>query len=286
MTQFAIQHLSYSAMKQYCANRYGFHRRYVMGIYDDVVRPSGLIGQAGHRGLEAYVENEGDLDSALEAIKIHVLTTPDEKVDWGKTGDPEKCIEYAQEGLLNYLRECPINFENILGVELRMEKLCSYKNCNIPIPLKCYADKVILEVDDDGNKCIDIVDYKFKNKFSDMTQENAAYTIQGMVNMLCCHAEFGVPPRRMIFREIKYTKNRDGGSQIQQYEIWFKDSEHYMIVFLNLLKQILDELDLNNPVASPIPNFWDFFDGQKAWEDYIDEMSTWGLPDFSKFETE
>jgi len=283
MTEFIVQHLSYSAVKQYCANRYGFKRRYIDGLYDDVIRPAGLIGQAGHLALQRYVETKGDYAAAVNALEIHILSTPDAKINWGKTGNREKCLKYARQGLDHYLNEVLIDFDKILGVELMMKQECAYKGVRIPMPLKCYSDKVILEIDDDGNKCLDIVDYKFKDKFSDMSLSNAAYTIQGMINMLCCHAEFGVAPRKITFREIKVTMNRDGGSQIQDHTIYFNESHQDMIVFLNLLHQVLGELDENNPRAAFLPNFWDFYDGQKAWDSFIEEMVDWGIPNFSEF---
>jgi hypothetical protein len=52
-------------------------------------------------------------------------------------------------------------------------------------------------------------DYKFKDKQTDMDEEDPKYIFQAFFNYYCAVNEFGEKPLFMEFREIKTSKNKD-----------------------------------------------------------------------------
>ena len=70
----------------------------------------------------------------------------------------------------------------------------------------------------------------------------------------------------MIFREIKKTQNRDGSSQIDEYEIVFDKHPEYRLYFFSLYTDVIVTLADEN--HRYLPNFGDMYSGKEAWVDY------------------
>ena len=271
LSQFPVDYLSYSAIKTFCADRYAFKKRYILGLYDEKTRPSGLAGKAFHRAMEEYVVTKGDIQTAKEAGLQYIEFTNDEEVNWGQTGSREKVIKKFSDGFENFIAEVPIDFDSVIGVEEKFEELVTYHDTTFPIPFKCFVDRI-----DKVNGQYRAIDYKLKDRLSNPGAEQGAYTLQAMMIFFCMTQRYGEAPESITFYEVKPTKNKDGSSQIQEYTIDYSQTDHYKILFCHYLDAIVHELKRED--IKFLPNFSDFFTGQESWHDFADETFDFEMP--------
>jgi len=254
-----IEHLSYSSMKLFCANQQQFFKNYILGQWDYKSSMVASVGKAFHKAAEIYYK-QGNWDQAIDAGLEFINKIKDEEVDWGKTGSREQLIKDFHAAISFYQAEEP-TLGKVIGVELNTVTDHGFDGEQLPVPVKAISDLVTEE-----EKGIVITDHKVVASFSDKEEEQPDYTMQAMFNYLTVQAKFGKAPYSMIFREIKKTQNRDGSSQIDEYEIVFDKHPEYRLYFFSLYTDVIVTLADEN--HRYLPNFGDMYSGKEAWVDY------------------
>lgn len=254
-----IEHLSYSSMKLFCANQQQFFKNYILGVWDYKSSMVATVGKAFHKAAEIYYK-QGNWDLAIDAGLEFINKIKDDEVDWGKTGSREQLIKDFHSAISFYQAEEP-QLGKVLGVELNTVTDHGFDGEQLPVPVKAISDLVTEE-----EKGIVITDHKVVATFTDKEEEQPDYTMQAMFNYLTVQAKFGKAPYSMIFREIKKTQNRDGSSQIDEYEVIYEKHPEYRLYFLSLYTDVIVTLSDEN--HRYLPNFGDMYSGKEAWVDY------------------
>jgi DNA segregation ATPase FtsK/SpoIIIE-like protein len=259
-----IEHLSYSAMRSYCANQQQFFKNYILGIWDYKSSFVALVGQAFHKTMENYYRTQ-NIDDALKVGVGYINQIKDNDVEWGKTGTREQAIKELSQVVNFYLNEEPDLGETI-AIE---EKITTDKGFNgeiLPLPVKAVTDRVTKTAD--GK--IHIVDYKVVSSFSDPEEEDPLKIIQAMFNFITISAKFGQEPEDIIYLEVKKTQNRDHSPQVNPYRIKFAEQEEYKTYFTKIYTDVIVELARED--RRYLPNFGDMYNGKEAWKDYVSEV--------------
>ena len=267
-----IEHWSYSSMSLFLRNPLSFKKKYILKIYDDLMTPSGVVGQAGHKALEAFY-NGVSVDRSIEIGLEHINKTPDTGIDYGKTGSRAQIIKDYSQAINFYISEAP-EFKEVLGVEKGITKNIHYLDTGeeLAIPAKSFSDLIVKN--DKGE--IEVWDHKFVKAYSDGEISKATFIIQAMFNFHTVREEYGIDPKRMVFNECKISKNKDGGPQLQPYTIEFADYPQYFQLFYNLYNDCTRAI--NRPDAMFLPNFQDNFDGQNSFDTYMANVITVDAP--------
>lgn len=210
-------------------------------------------------GLEG--EYKKDLkDITFEEIKQHFRT---KIIDFWTKG-MDDLLKKIKGAIDWYLSE-KISYGDILGLETSMEfEICETildRKFILPVPMKAIADQVCRLTEDrhmiDHNKeqvtfpawSIYLEDTKFKDKFSEMNQDDPKYFFQAFFLYYTSMRQYNEAPKFINFREIKTSKNRDGSSQHQVVTIIFSwddfelaktDFWRYMMEFFNRVKFLQD----------------------------------------------
>jgi len=265
-----ITKLSYSSFVQLLRNPMIFKMKEILGIYDTKMGVSGMIGQACHEALKFYYGGNKDrpvssdrAEAIAEArgIGLEYLTNySDEWINYGKTGNREQMLKGYTQALDFYFGEEP-TFDEILICEERLEGELKTDDGQI-LPLPAVGKPDIVHRRKDGG--IEIVDFKFVSSFTSYDEEDGIKIIQAMFMYHLLLAAKGLKADRMIFREIKRSKNADFSPQIRDWAIPF-DHEPYKVIFYNLYRDVVKYLS-NDPIF--LPNLSDMFDGDQAWTIY------------------
>lgn len=263
-----VDHLSYSALTLFLANRLMFKKKYIMKIYDEKTSPAAVVGRSGHKALEHYLKTRmpGSTHKATEAEAIdqgvaHLKSVSPSEIDLGKTGSVEKMIKDYTQSINFYFSEMP-DYHKIVAVEEGITEVMKDRDGNeLAIPGKAYADVI---VENEVGEW-EVIDHKFVTKYTDNATDKAQYIVQAMFNFHTIEAKYGVQPARMVFRECKISKNKDGSDQTQEYAIEFDDLANFAF-FYNIFNDVVRELI--KPDVQYLPNFSDMFDGQNAFEVY------------------
>lgn len=251
-----VDHLSYSAIRQFLANEIIFKKTYIEGRWDRKEHPSSMVGTAFHLALENYYNGMG-IDDAIEQGHLYIDSIPGDKVEWGKTGSVGKVHQSYYFAIQNYLKDEP-----------KWKVLCAERDDTVPfefpgeikspVPIKAKTD-LIVEIDGD----LVGVDYKTTSRFTDLDKEKGNYILQSIANYIACKSEYEL--KRFIFLEVKPTKS--GGTQ--WYEIKFDEVEHYFKLFYKVTSLVINELA--DPNHKYKPNFSDFFSGDEALTEVLEE---------------
>lgn len=261
-----ISHISYSAMAQLLRNPLIFKMKYILGVYENKMGMSGLIGQACHEALKVYYggnenvkvpENKADRIALARDFGMEYLAgVSDSYIKYGKTGSREAMLKGYNQALDFYFAEEP-EYHEIIAVEERMEaEIKTDTGDLLPLPIVGIPD--LVHRAKDGK--VDIIDTKFTTSFTDYDTEDYIKIMQAMfMGHLLFYAK-GIRADRLLFREIKRTANQDGMPQVRDYSIPL-DHEPYKIIFYNLFKDVVKFL-ANDPIF--LPNLSDMFDGEHA----------------------
>lgn len=268
-----IDKLSYSGLTQLLRNQLIFKLKYILGVYDSKVGISAMIGRAGHEALKYYYG--GIKDRAVSAdinerrheatdFGMEYLTKIDDfYIKFGKTGTREEMLAGYTKSMQIYWEEEP-QYNEILMCEERMEaEIKNHDGQAFPLPAVGVPD--LVEKNKDGT--VDIIDNKFVKSFTKFENEDGEphedyiKIVQAKFLDYLLFATKGIKAKRVIFREIKRSKNKDGSNQIQDYVI---DLEHkpYDIIFINLYNDVVKFI--SNPNAIYLPNLGDQFDGEQS----------------------
>jgi hypothetical protein len=256
-----IDHWSYSSMSQLMRNPLAFKKKYILKIYDDTMSPSGVVGSAAHKALEAYY-NGKDFDAAKMVGLEYINNMSDMGINYGKTGTREQIINTYNQAINFYFEELP-TYHKILGVEKGITARCkTIDGEDMPLPLKSFSDLIV----ENELGEIWIVDHKFVKYYSDGNVDVFSHFLQGMFNYHTVKAEFGRAPTGIIFNECKTSRNKNGEPQIQPYTITFDGQYGDFATFYKLLNACTKLINLPEMVFLPNPS--DIFDGQSSFDAY------------------
>lgn len=282
--QMPINKLSYSGLTQLLRNPLIFKLKYILGVYDGKIGPSGMVGRAGHEALKLYYGGNKDIPvsadhaeavaQALDHGMKYLEDFNDAYIDYGKTGSRESMLKSYTQAMQFYFAEEP-EYNNLLMVEEKMDgEMKTVDGDTLPLPAVGVPDLVEQKKDE----TIDIIDTKFVKSFTDYETEDYIKIVQSQFLYHLLKSTKGIVATRMVFREIKTTKNmpckdlndqtckewhddRGCHKQVRDYVIPF-EHEQYRTIFYNLYKDVVGFL--KNPNAVYLPNLSDPFDGEQA----------------------
>lgn len=275
-----IDSLSYSALTQLLRNPLIFKMKYILGVYDQKMSVSGLIGKAGHLALQTYYGGNVEVDLPKDkASKIGISRDiglkmldeyDDSYIKFGKTGNREQLLRGYNQAMNFYFEQEPV-YHKILMVEQKLTaQLKTVFGELLPLPASGIPD--IVHQTKNGE--VEIIDTKFVKSFTNYDTEDYIKVIQAEFLFHLYLAETGVKANRVLFREIKRTKNQpceeagckeqhDKQNCHQQIRDWAVPTDHepYHILFYNLYRDVVKYLS-NDPIF--LPNLSDPFDGEHA----------------------
>lgn len=268
-----ISKLSYTSLTQLLRNPIIFKLKEILGVYDVKSTVSSTIGKAVHEALKFYYGGNkelacpADLNEARPMAKelgLKYLTeVPDGMIRYGKTGSRETMYKGYTQAMDFYFSEEPV-YHNILIVEEKLEgELKTIAGDILPLPAVGKPDLVI----ENKNSDVDIIDVKTVKSFTDYENEDGEphedyiKIIQAKFMSRLLKSTHDISAKRMVFRELKRTANKDGSRQIRDYVVPL-DHEPYDIIFDNLYKDVYKFI--SNPDAVYLPNLSDPFDGEHA----------------------
>lgn len=269
-----VSKMHYSMLTQLLRNPLIFKLKHILGVYDGKSSMSGMVGKAGHETLKTYYGGNKEVPVPLdrdEAREIamdvglkYLDSYSDGYIQYGKTGSREKMLQNFTKAMNFYFAEEPV-YHNILMCEEKMEgAITTLSGRQLPLPAVGVPDLVI----DCGDQTIDIVDTKFVKTFTKYENEDGEphedyiKIIQAKFLDRLLQTTKKVKAKRVIFREVKYTENRDVNEpQLRDYIVPM-DHDQYDIIFDNLYIDVINFL--KNPNAIYLPNLTDPFDGEQA----------------------
>lgn len=229
LSNFLISSWSYSGVVTFSRNEKEFERRY---IYHEPSRNSAasVAGKAYHAALQAFFERlreSGGFLSLPELQEVAFRSIDETKANAWKTSKKnptvESCIETATKTanalLTNFYTEQSIYLEQldrVIGVEEDFKEWLVVNGVDIPLPCHGIADLVFETTD--GRRII--VDHKSKSTYSD--EQELAFTgaKQAIVYALCWESKHpDLPIDEVWYMENKYSRNKDGSSQIHKLVI-------------------------------------------------------------------
>jgi hypothetical protein len=258
---YPIDHWSYSSMVEFSNNRQNFKKRYILKIYDDQDSPTRIIGKACHAAAAAYLHGATP-ENAVQAGLLLIHNIPDTGIDWGKTGSLEKILKDYHQAFQHYTEFHP-KYGKVLDVEKTLVEYIEHNGVQLALPAKAILDMV----EETPKKDLQLRDHKFVGSFTDEGVEHALYFMQAMFGYFTALKYYGRAPVRMIFDEYKVSKNKDGGSQHQEYVIEFEKHPQYFTAFLNLYDALTREIA--KPDCLYLPNFKDLQNGDAAFVEYV-----------------
>jgi len=137
----------------------------------------------------------------------------------------------------------------------------------LPIPLKGFVDKIVrTHIKKHNKKMLKNKDYKTSRSFSDPDKIDGAKIIQAIQYYFLTYAKYGEAPYSMVYEEVKTSKNRDGGSQIKEYEIVYEDNPLFFDFYFRFYDDVTRAI---NGEMVFVPNINDFYDNEVSLISYI-----------------
>lgn len=271
--QMPIDKLSYSGLTQLLRNPLIFKLKQILGVYNSKVSMSAMIGRAGHEALKFYYGGNTEIPAPADpeearpmAIDLglkYLDSVNDMFIKYGKTGSREQMLDGYINAMNIYFAEEP-EYNEIAMCEERMEAVIkNHEGQEFPLPAVGVPD--LVERCADGT--YDIIDTKFVKSFTNYENddgepyEDYIKIVQAKFLDYLLKATKDIQAKRVIFREIKRTKNKDGGPQVRDYVIPL-DHKPYDIIFINLYSDVVKFI--SNPDSIYLPNLTDQFDGEQA----------------------
>lgn len=284
ISNFPVAHLSFSAIRCYMTDRQLFFKRHIRFEYGDMGSPSLIEGKAYHKALEVFWGkaktqgtpniDEHDWNEVIAHAMNYLITEAETgKVNFGKTGSVSKSAKTVEQALSFYRQELP--HYHPLYIEAMVKTEISDLDGEImPIPIKIVYDLV----SNPDLDIIEIIDHKLVTTYS---EDNPAYELQAAASFFTYWFKFGKKPWRMIFDEMKKSKNADKSPQRRPYIINFQsengDYHPCLYRFLEVYRRVVMEL-AGFPLIGEdgqmkfIPNPFDMMNGEESWEDFCKEV--------------
>lgn len=243
--------------------------------------PSLIEGSLFHSVLELYwwelKEWRQDaflVDQAFESrLQQFEIDKQFENVNWGVTGSKEKSIETTKKALGFYFAEMPkYTPEQVIWIEARfLSDFEDLENNPMPIPLKGFLDLIVKEGED-----IILRDHKLVSTIVQQEEVSPTYEIQACEYWFLIRKHFGVNPKRMIFDQLKKSKNKDGWPQLVPYVVEY--NAEMLERFLEIYRRIVKELS-GHPLVNEaegtikfLPNPYAAFGAEESWLDFCAEV--------------
>lgn len=234
-----------------------------------------------HSVLELYWQEHKEgrqeafsVDQAFESrLQQFEIDKQFDNVNWGVTGSKEKSIETVKKALGFYFEELPnYTTEQIVAIEARfLSDFEDLDNQPMPIPLKGFLDLIVKEWED-----IVVEDHKLVSTVTKQEEMSPTYEIQACEYWFLIRKHFGVNPKRMIFRQVKKSKNKDGWPQVVPYVVEY--TAEMLERFLEIYRRIVKELS-GHPLVNEeegtikfLPNPYAAFGAEESWLDFCEEV--------------
>lgn len=273
-----IDHYSYSTFVKFCTNPIMFKVQYINGDrISSTSNVSGVIGKAFHSGMEAFYgvmhqtnDESAAAEAGLKAIMEYLDVYNEGWIEYSETiPNRGKMNEMAATAYKFYLEAKKPSQDQLVAceeqIELYIDIMRGDQRINLPVKLKGYIDKIIRQ---DGK--LKIVDYKTSRTFSDPDKIDGKKIIQAVQYYLLVYAMTGEEPYSIIFEEVKMTKNRDGGSQVKEYEMVYSEMDQFFQFYFRLHDDMTAAIFENKMVY--VPNIDTFFDNEVSIVSYIHHL--------------
>jgi RecB family exonuclease/energy-coupling factor transporter ATP-binding protein EcfA2 len=257
-----IDYWSYSSMSSLLSNPLNFKKKYILKVYDEPMSPSGVVGTACHKVAEAYFGSGKERDEAIDEGTRYIDSLSDKEIDFGKTGSREKILKEFTQAIQFFFEELP-QYHEILGVEYSATtEITTVDGNTLPLPAKAKID--LISRTKTGE--IEVIDWKFVRSYTDEDVTDFGKFLQAMFDYHIVKAKFDEAPARVIFREIKISKNKDNTPQLQDYVIDFNEGTIYgdFATFYKLYNETTKYI--SSPTSIYLPNPNDFFNGQNSFD--------------------
>lgn len=276
---FPLPHLSASSIRLAATNPILFKIKYINGdTIDSTTSPVLVLGSAFHNAMEVYYggsdtlipTNEGEaIEYGLKTGLEYIENYPDGFIGWNTSyQNKQQVMDKFTFAFNAYVSERPYNKDVIQSTEEKLEEKVDIewrgKQLTLPVPLKGYTDKIIVE---DGKTII--VDYKTCSSFSDPDKIDGAKILQAVIYYFLVYAKTGVEPYAMRYEEIKVSKNRDGSPQVKEYEMVYADNDLFFDCFLRFYEDIIKAI---NGEMVWLPNIDAMFNSDIALIAYINRL--------------
>lgn len=213
LANFPVAHFSNTSIRQYLTNRQSFFKKYIRMEFDETWSPAMIEWNLWHSVLQDYYEElketwkRANIEDLLEKnIQQYDLDNKREQVNRWKNGSKESSINTVRQALEFYANEIP-QFQNIYAIEARiLSDFEDLEGSEMPIPLKWFLDLIVSGVED-WNEFFDIEDHKFVTTIVQQEESCPKYEIQAAQYWFLSRKHLWINPRRMVFRQIKKTKN-------------------------------------------------------------------------------
>jgi energy-coupling factor transporter ATP-binding protein EcfA2 len=265
-----VEHLSYSALKSYCANRAIFKKIYIMKQGDFKKSENMVIGTMGHKAAELFYQGleweecvQAGID-LLDSIPNSDFYNPE------KVNRESMLKTYAQA--MQFFSEEKPEIGKVLATELDVTTDFLINGQPAPLPIKAKTD-LLSEM---PNGDLHIWDYKFTKLFREFDQEQPDFILQSIFNYITVSQNQGKAPKVMHYVQVKTSKNRDNSPQILIYDIEFDKHPEYFTYFERMYSGFIYEII--SPNVQFLPNFGDFLNGKEAWEDFTQDLVDFDLP--------
>lgn len=260
---FPIDYWSHSSLVAYLRNPLAWYKRYVLKLYDTPRTPASVVGSAAHAALEHFYSGFSKPE-ALETGLSYLRNISDFELNFGvnKTRKAKQAKrasmerEYLQAAGF-YLARAPRH--RVVAVESRAVARVP----GLPLPVKAISDLVVESKGNPG--CLDIVDHKFVDSFSQAPSRKPLFLLQAMFNYYAVTAEHGRPVRRFIVYECKKTRNADGKGQLRRYAIEYDAIPDAFTTFHRLVGEATREIAERRTF---LPNPSDMFEGEDSFALY------------------
>lgn len=208
IANFPVNYFSPSSIRAYLDNRQSFFKRYIRLEFNDSTWPAAVEWSLFHAIVEDYWNAqkewyEEDFDALFEKnFQQFEIDWKRNAVNRWKTGSKEKSIAVVKQAVEFYKAELP-KFQKIEWTEIKfISDFEDLDGNSMPIPLKGFVDMIVSE---DGN--FDLEDHKLVTNIVETWTPCPKFEIQAASYWFTVRKELGINPRRMIFRQIKKSKN-------------------------------------------------------------------------------
>lgn len=273
---FPLKHYSFSSFVKFSTNPIMFKIKYMNGDHIETARNvSGIIGNAFHMAMDQYYskykeDESAAIKNAMEAGMEFLGEYNDGFIEFSSAVEnKQKAMDVFTYALQSYIQEKKHDESEVVSIEEMIEEQVSVEwrgsTVNLPVPLKGYIDKIVRGKD--GK--LRIIDYKTTRTFSDPEKIDGSKILQAIQYYFLVYSKYGEAPYSITFEELKTTKNRDGGSQIKEYEIVYEDNDQFFDFYFRFYEDVTKAI---NGEAVFVPNINDFYDNEIAMIAYIHRL--------------
>jgi len=272
---FIVPHYSYSSLVLFTSNQLMFKIRYIN--HDKIETTSGpnsVLGRAFHYAMQVYWTQPTDTcvgDGLAGGMKF-IDEYPEGWISWTKTiQNKQKVQEMFAFAYNAYIKEKPRSkcndtvLETELEVNVPVELTWREQHLALPVPLKGIMDKVVR--DTEGR--LIIKDYKTTSSFSDPDKIDGEKIIQAIQYYFLVYAYYGEEPYKMVYEEVKITKNQDNSPQIREYDIVYNQNDLFFDFYIRLYGDITRALSGEQVF---VPNVKAMYDNEVAILSYVHRL--------------